>query len=115
MSEWTALQIKEVATTVVEKAKTDKAFRESLIANPHSAIQAATDQVVPEHFKLNVLENHGFHMTIVLPDLKSDADELSEAELAQVAGGKSGGFGQYESDLAGVFTFGFIDGRNWFN
>ncbi len=42
MSEWTAEQMKEVATTVVEKAKTDSAFRASLIADPHAAIQAAT-------------------------------------------------------------------------
>ena len=101
MSEWTAEQIKEVATTVVEKAKTDPAFRASLISDPHAAIQAATSRVVPDSFKMNFVENNGAHMTIVLPDLKSEADELSEAELAQVAGGKAD-VGQIFGDVGSV-------------
>ncbi len=112
MSEWTAEQIKEVATTVAEKAKTDQAFRASLISDPHAAIQAATGQVVPETFKMNFVENNGAHMTIVLPDLKSEADELSEAELAQVAGGKNtdqilgdigGGIGSFIGGIVSMF------------
>lgn len=89
MNEWSAEQLSGVIAAVIEKAKTDKAFRESLIASPHVAIQAATGQVVPESIKLNVVENNGAHMTIVLPDMKSEADELSEVELTQVAGGQS--------------------------
>lgn len=73
MSEWTEERIREVAAVAVEKAKTDEAFRESLIANPHAAIHAATGQAIPESIKLTVG--------------KQGADELSEAELEQVAGG----------------------------
>ena len=110
MSEWTAEQMKEVATTVTEKAKTDPAFRASLISDPHAAIESATGHVVPDSFKMNFVENHGAHMTVVLPDLKSEADELSEAELAQVAGGKNS-FMDLVGDFDGVFTFGLVDGR----
>ncbi len=50
---------------------------------------------------MNFVENNGAHMTIVLPDLKSEEDELSEAELAQVAGGKADA-GQILGDVGSV-------------
>ncbi|MNT81346.1 hypothetical protein D3C72_2209360 [compost metagenome] len=44
---------------------------------------------MPEGVTINVLESQGADLTIVLPPLKADADELDESELEMVTGGTS--------------------------
>jgi len=87
-------KFKEVYEIVLKAAVTDEEFREALLGNPKSAIENLVGEVLPEDFKLKVVEEEpasedpDYDMVFYLPPLISD--ELSEDEMDQVAGG---GFG----------------------
>ena len=75
----------EQVTAVLARAATDRAFRQHLMTDPHSAIKDATGHVVPKDFRVAFIENTA-DATVVLPAVVSAA-ELSEQELEAVAGG----------------------------
>jgi hypothetical protein len=83
-------QVAKAIEAVTSKAVTDSAFRALILSNPREAVKQATGMELPENFKLNVVENAGAHYTLVLPDVVSGSEELSDNELAQVAGGATG-------------------------
>ncbi len=72
--------------TVLSRSATDKAFRQRLLTDPHSAIAEATGQVVPKNFRVAFVENTA-DATVVLPPAVSETAELSDHELETVAGG----------------------------
>jgi len=84
---WTEEKIKEVYEAAMRAAMTDEEFRKELLADPKVVIEKLTGAVLPEGFKLKVLEEDPeCDMTILLPPLLDD--ELSEEDMDQVAGGK---------------------------
>lgn len=93
MAEWNKEKFTETLQALSKKAAEDLAFRSMLVANPNAAIKQVSGMELPDTFKVQVVDNNAAHMTMVLPPAKVDADELSGAELEQVAGGKGGGVG----------------------
>ena len=74
--------------TVLARAATDKAFRDTLLANPHAAVKAATGVSLPADLKLRFIEQPSdVDALIVVPNLVAQEDELSPEELESVAGG----------------------------
>ena len=67
---------------LIDKAATDKAFRERLIADPKGAIRDELKVTIPDAFDVEVLEDGATKAHLVLPP----SAELNEAELQQVAG-----------------------------
>ncbi len=86
MSNWTQEEIEKAVKSVTARATTDKKFREKVLNDPNSAIKEVTGKDVPASYRLKMIESDPkFDTTLILPPFRSE--ELSEAELEQVAGG----------------------------
>lgn len=86
---WTQEQINEIYAKVQKKAMVDADFRKELLQDSSAAIAKVAGQSLPEGFKIKVIENDpAYNATFVLPDMP--AEELSDDELNQVAGGVCG-------------------------
>jgi hypothetical protein len=72
--------------SLLSRSATDRAFRDTLIADPRAAIAEFTGREAPESLNVAFVENQA-DATIVLPPFVDPANELSEAELEAVAGG----------------------------
>ncbi len=79
------MPVETLRQQLIDKATTDKAFRESLIADPKSTIQDELNVKIPAAFDIDVLEDGPTKAYLVLPP----SAELSEADLKQAAGGGS--------------------------
>lgn len=83
---WTEEEVEKAFVEVKKKAITDKKFRQTLLANPHKAIQEVTKKDVPTAVKIKIIESDpAYHMTFVLPQMVSA--DLSDDELEKIAGG----------------------------
>jgi hypothetical protein len=71
---------------LIEKARTDEAFRQELIANPSSTINRFFGVQLPAGLTVTVVEESARQVYLVLP-ARSAGTELAEEELAAVAGG----------------------------
>ena len=73
----------EMRDHLIAKAGTDAAFREKLLSDPRTSIEAEFGITIPESVSVQVHENSIQTVHLVLPP----AVKLSEAELAKAAGG----------------------------
>lgn len=87
---WTEQKINAVLEQVAKKAVTDGDFRQLALSSPNEAVAQFSDEPVPANYKLRFVDNAGADMTFVLPDPVKAGNELSDAELEAVAGGKCG-------------------------
>jgi hypothetical protein len=84
---WTEEEAQNALGSIVKRATTDHEFRRLALENPAAAVLEATGKPLPEGFEINVLENDGADLTVVLPDAIGDS-ELSDGQLEAIAGGK---------------------------
>jgi hypothetical protein len=87
--EWTQEKVDQVEYEIKQRAVADAGFRSLALSNPSAAISQITDLPLPPGFKVQFVDNAGANRTIVLPDLVPEVEELSEADLAHVAGGSN--------------------------
>ena len=87
--EWTDEEAKKVEVAVKRQAMKDPEFRALALSNPNAAIAKINSTPLPTGFKVRFVDNAGANRTIVLPDPLARVDELSDAELEQVAGGRN--------------------------
>jgi hypothetical protein len=87
--EWTDEEIKRVETEIKRKAMKDPEFRALALSDPKAAIAEITSTPLPAGFNVKFIDNAGANYTVVLPDPIARVDELSDAELEQVAGGRN--------------------------
>ena len=71
---------------LLARSATDREFRTKLLTDPRAAMSEFTGREVPDSFNVRFVENKA-DVTLVLPDPVDPAAEISEAELAVVAGG----------------------------
>lgn len=83
---WTEEEAQSALGNIMKRATTDPDFRRLVLNNPAAAVLEVTGKPLPDGFVINVVENEGADLTVVLPDAPVDS-ELSESELAGVAGG----------------------------
>ena len=83
---------------LVAKCWADESFKQKLIADPKATL-AAAGYPVPAHISINVVENTGTSITVVIP---KNPEQLTDSDLEAMAGGYS---------LEELFKFGswFID------
>jgi hypothetical protein len=77
---------------IVERARTDDRFRAQLRSNPRQAVENELGISIPVHMTVRVVEESADEFYIVLPP-HEHSGELSDAELAGVAGGDSSTWG----------------------
>lgn len=73
----------EMKAHIIARATEDEEFRARLLADPKSVITAEIDMPIPEGFSIQVHEDDATTAHLILPP----SDRLTEADLAQVAGG----------------------------
>ncbi len=81
---------------LIEKVMKDDAFRNALLTYPRETLEEEYKIKIPEDFKIQVLEEETNSIYLVLPPrtIPENSDELSEAELQNVAGGSYGSYGE---------------------
>jgi hypothetical protein len=85
---WEVSEINEAIQKAIKLSATDSSFRKLALTDPNAAIERVAGKPVPAGTRIRFVENAGAHFTIILPDMaRSDASELSDEELEQVAGG----------------------------
>ena len=80
---------KKIEEQIIEKALKDDSFREKLIENPNTVFELELGISLPESLKIIILQEDQNNVYLVLPPVKVEdtEGELSEADLASVAGG----------------------------
>jgi len=84
---------KQMEAVLINKAWKDEAFRQELIADPAAVIQRELDLTVPAGVAITVVQESPSTLCLVIPanPFADEGRELSDDELAVVAGGTSGG------------------------
>ena len=91
---WTQEQIDQTLRAIVERSISDPAFRAAALEDGNTAIGKVSAFAVPGDFRVRFVDNAGYDMTVVLPDVPTGARQqtLSDADLMGVAGGTDAGF-----------------------
>lgn len=76
----------DVRDRIVSRAQSDPAFRQQLLSEPHTALQAELGNEIPQDVRINVVEESPQEVYLVLPATPATG-ELSDEQLATVAGG----------------------------
>jgi hypothetical protein len=77
---------------IADKAAHDRAFRKKLLREPHAALEEVMGVPVPETLHIKFIEKDpSLDVLVVLPDLACEEDELTEEDVADVAGGTDWG------------------------
>jgi hypothetical protein len=73
---------------ILDRAATDRAFRQRLLVEPRPAILESFGVMIPATFRIKFIERDlDLDALIVLPDMQINGDELSDADLERVSGG----------------------------
>ena len=86
-AEWTKEETDKVALEIKRRAMKDPEFRALALSNPHAAVAKINPTPFPSGYKVRCIDQAGYNVTVLLPDAVSRVEELSDAELEQVAGG----------------------------
>ncbi|MGA2019013.1 MAG: hypothetical protein ABSH02_00375 [Candidatus Sulfotelmatobacter sp.] len=86
-AEWTKEETDKIALEVKKRAMKDPEFRALALSNPQAAVAKFNSTPFPTGYKVRCIEQAGYNVTVVLPDPVARVEELSDAELEQVAGG----------------------------
>ena len=84
---WDESTVDQTLAEIMKRASTDAEFRSLALRDASAAIAKISAVPLPPGLKIRFVDNEGANRTFVLPDLIGQEQELSEAELEQVAGG----------------------------
>ena len=88
---WTQEQIDQTLRAVVERSISDPAFRAAALQDGNTAIGTVSAAAVPGDFRVRFVDNAGYDLTVVLPDMPAAAEHaLTDEAVAGVAGGTIG-------------------------
>jgi hypothetical protein len=75
---------------IISRAMKDQAFRQELIANPNAVLERELGVPIPQGMTIYVHENTSTSRHLTLPAVSqvSSGQELSDAELEEIAGGR---------------------------
>jgi len=82
----------DLMTAILDRASTNRHFREDLLREPKSAIYNDFGVQIPAGYRIRFVERDpNLDALVVLPDFNRDGDELSDDDLECVAGGTGDG------------------------
>jgi aspartate carbamoyltransferase regulatory subunit len=85
--QWSQEEANHTLEELKKRSMVDPEFRKLALSNPNAAVNKVNPKPIPSGFSVKFVENTGNVKTIVLPDPVGRAEELSDAELEEVAGG----------------------------
>ena len=85
--EWTQQKIYDTIAHITATSVVDPALRKLALEDPRKAIEQVAGFPLPDGVSLKFVENQGMSYVIGLPKAASGDGELSDDELAEVAGG----------------------------
>jgi hypothetical protein len=85
--EWTQQKIYDTIATITAASVVDPAMRKQALEDPRKAIEQVAGFPLPDGVSLKFVENQGMSYVIGLPKPQSADGELSDEDLAEVAGG----------------------------
>ena len=93
----------EINDLVAGFASSNNEYRDALLKDPKSVLAAQMQQELPDSLNVKVIEETADTIFLVLPHEAAEGEELSDADLEAVAGGKGGD--TYKcNDIKGVGT-----------
>lgn len=99
---WSKELFQEAFNKLSARAATDLEFRQLCVSDIHAAILLESGMEVPASFKIGVLDQSAYRMSVILPPVSLEPNELSEGELESIAGGiKSNPIGDYVNQGGG--------------
>jgi hypothetical protein len=98
MQGWSEAEATRTVDEVKRRSLVDPMFRALALSNPSAAMAKVNPKPLPEKVQIRFVERGAdrdlsqFHqtggaITVILPDLIAEAEELSDAELEKAAGG----------------------------
>lgn len=81
---------REIEERLMARAWQDPAFKQSLISSPKDAL-AEEGISLPDTIEVHVVEENANNLYFVIPAQPNNSEELSEAELEAIAGGRCWG------------------------
>ncbi|GAB4191024.1 MAG: hypothetical protein Tsb002_19360 [Wenzhouxiangellaceae bacterium] len=88
-------QRKSIETELVEKALTDEAFRQALLADPKAALEKEWGVTLPEGLNIKVHQEKRNELHVVLPNAAAASDELGSAELSSTSDSSWSSWGHF--------------------
>lgn len=78
----------EILDIIAGFAAKDPKYREALIRDPKSVLSKQMNQPLPENLNVKVVQETADTIYLIAPYVPQQGDELSDADLEKVAGGK---------------------------
>jgi hypothetical protein len=85
--QWTQEEADKTLEEIKKRSIVDPEFRQLALSNPNAAVAKVNPKPMPSGFSVKFIDNSGAQKAIVLPDPVGKVEELSDAELEEVAGG----------------------------
>ena len=79
----------ELVDLVIKQATENPQYREAMLQNPKALLGRQLGRELPDWLNVKVVEETADNMVVVLPHAPQEGDELADADLEAVAGGKS--------------------------
>lgn len=87
MTGWTSQQMVDLVRGIVRRASVFPEFRKQCLSDPRAAVEEHLGTLLPPGTKVQIVENGGATLTIVLPDPVASGCDLTDSELACLSGG----------------------------
>lgn len=78
----------EINDIIAGFAMTNPDYKKALLANPKAILGRQMNQELPDFIKVKVVQDTADTLHLVLPHVPREGEELSDADLETVAGGK---------------------------
>ena len=98
----------EVLEIIGGFAATNPNYRKKLLSNPKEVLEKQMNTKLPESVKVKVVEETADTIYLIAPYVPKQGDELSDADLEKVAGGK--GQKGNRTEIANKYTCNDIKG-----
>ena len=78
----------EINDIIANFASKDSGYKSKLMSNPKAVLGKQMNQELPDFLNVKVVQETADTIYLVLPHVPGEGDELSDADLEMVAGGK---------------------------